>query len=350
MQVIFRADASIHIGSGHIMRCLTLADGLRNKGYGITFVCRELPGNLISLIKAKSYSVYALNWQDENNIFNWYKDVTETINVIESNGLKTDLLIVDHYQLDSVWESAVRDYTKKIMVIDDLADRKHDCDILLDQNYYRDLNTRYHDLTPENSLKLLGPKYALLRKDFGEARKSIRNRSGEIKTILISFGGGDCYKLTLQAIKAIVKLKQSKISVDVVIGKANPYKSEIIAQCDSLAEFTLHIQTSRMADLMMKADLAIGAGGATSWERCVLGLPSILISLADNQVAICNGLAELEGAFYLGKHQDINDNILHQFLKKIVLSPNMIRNMANTCVNILDANGCDRLVSFLVEE
>jgi UDP-2,4-diacetamido-2,4,6-trideoxy-beta-L-altropyranose hydrolase len=334
MNIVFRVDASIHIGSGHIMRCLTLAEELKEKGCHITFVCRELPGNLISIIKNKGHFVCQLDWQDDSTHFNWYTDVLETINAIDNSRLNVDLLIVDHYQIDSRWEANIRDYSKKIMVIDDLADRKHDCDILLDQNYYKNFLDRYDAIVPTETIKLLGPQFALLRKQFHQVPESLKGRSGEINNILIFMGGSDLYNLTSLAIRAL-QLIRKKINIDVIIGSSNPHYSEVQELCDSLQNTKLHVQIDNMADLMVQADLAIGAGGSTTWERCYLGLPSITLVFADNQLETTSDLAEIGVINFLGWADNCNVKNITDSVQDAIDNPLKMREMGRRALDLM---------------
>ena len=217
MRIVFRVDASNRIGTGHVMRCLTLANELKLNDVDVEFVTRETEENLSDFISSKGYKVHILKpngTTNEEYCFHsawlessWQNDVEETISVTQG----ADWLIVDHYAIDERWEKKIRPHVKKIMLIDDLADRKHDCDLLLDQNYYQDMQTRYDGLC--SAQKLLGPNYALLRPEFKELRKAIKPRS-EIRRILISFGGVDADDYTL---KSLEQLKDFAGEVDVVV-------------------------------------------------------------------------------------------------------------------------------------
>ncbi len=338
LNIVFRADASINIGSGHIMRCLTLAGEFRNNGGEITFICRELSGNLISLIKSKGYSVCSLSWQDDNTIFNWYKDVSETINTLDSKDIKADLLIVDHYQLDSQWESEIRDYTKNIMVIDDLADRNHDCDVLLDQNYYCDFESRYDSLVSEGCLKLLGPSYLLLRQEYTLARENLLSRNGEIKQILVFFGSSDIEGFTLTVLRAIESIKLLDINILVVVGNSNPNRKEVERYCSGVSNMSFFCQVDNMAELMTNSDLAIGAGGASMWERCFLGLPSITVILADNQKKTTEDVAIYGAIKYLGWAHDLSEKDYVCAIQWMILNPDKVREMSEKSKLIMPNN------------
>jgi UDP-2,4-diacetamido-2,4,6-trideoxy-beta-L-altropyranose hydrolase len=211
-----------------------------------------------------------------------------------------DWLVVDHYKLDVIWERMLRPYARKLVVIDDLADRYHDCDLLLDQNYYRDLGRRYQGLVPEECVTLLGPSYVLLRPEFANARQRLRTRNGSVRRILIFFGGSDPTNQTQKAVEALRLLERHDIEVDVVVGSANPNRNAIQALCAGIPNVVFHCQVSNMAELILDADLGIGAGGAAMWERCCLGLPTITVVFAANQERTTEDVAEIGAIEYLG--------------------------------------------------
>ena len=317
MNITFRTDSSLQIGSGHVMRCLTLADELRQRGADIMFVCREFPGNMIALIAAKGYPVvrlaqaeaeYAEAPEDPAHAawlgVTWQQDAAETITAVGDT--KPEWLIIDHYAIDCRWELLLRSQVSKIMVIDDIADRSHDCDLLLDQNLYEGMETRYDTLVPKSCQKLLGPKYALLRPEFAAARKNLRQRDGQVKRVLVFFGGVDPTNETEKTLQALAGINDRQFDVDVVVGGGNLHKEQINKICAANDGFHYHCQVDNMAELMAAADLAIGAGGATTWERCFLGLPSIVLVLAKNQKQAAEYLATLELLILLGDARKVS--------------------------------------------
>lgn len=288
MNIFFRVDSSIEIGTGHVMRSLTLAEDLRMKGANVFFICRKLQCNLINYIEEKGFLVYPLPFHPQKILkidktikhshwlnVNWETDVAQTINIIGKHQ-KIDWLIVDHYAINEKWEQKMRPFVKRIMIIDDLADRSHDCDLLLDQNLYMNIEARYEGLVPKSCLKLLGPRYALLRPEFKEARTCVKARDGSIRRILIFFGGSDPTNETMKVLEAIKLLNKTDIVVDVVVGRTNPQRNQVKQFVNTLKNVTYFCQIDYMADLMAKADLGIGAGGSTTWERCYLGLPTLV--------------------------------------------------------------------------
>lgn len=352
LRVAFRVDASQQIGTGHVMRCLTLAKGLAKQGASITFVARHMPDYLQDLIMPSGFSLSILSadsqQQDELAHSSWLgtsqqQDADETISAL-ANGA-WDWLIVDHYALDIRWEKALRSSVKKIMVIDDLADRNHDCDILLDQNYYLDMDVRYNNRVPSDCRILVGPKYVLLRDEFAEARKTIMPRDSVVKRILIFFGGVDAQNYTGLAIDAISTLKEYRFEVDIVIGSSHPNKEDIISSC-KLNGYLCHIQTNKIAELMTSADLTIGAGGSATWEKCCLSLPSIVIATANNQIKQLSDLAA-SGYCYLVEYNNAMADTLKLNIKAVVENKALRNFLAKNSATLVDGIGTQRLVKLL---
>lgn len=285
------------------MRCLTLAHAFHAQGVNCQFVCREHPGNIITYIEEQGFLVLRL---PNSGAFHnsaallahadWLgvsqeQDAAEMMPFFSLD--KNALLVVDHYALDEQWERQVRPYVNKILVIDDLADRRHDCDWLLDHNLGR-VKEDYQHLVPESCQLLIGLRYALLRPEFDHWRGySLQRRQlGELKTILISLGGVDKDNITAQVLIALQQIHlPDEIKITVILGATNPHLDSIKKLAEQMINSTqVRVNVQNMAEAMSNSDLAIGAGGITSWERCCLGLPSVVLQLADNQR---NGLQAL---------------------------------------------------------
>ncbi|HEX5792517.1 MAG TPA: UDP-2,4-diacetamido-2,4,6-trideoxy-beta-L-altropyranose hydrolase, partial [Rheinheimera sp.] len=236
MKILFRADASTRIGSGHVMRCLTLAQTLTKLGAECHFVCRQTDGNLNDLICQQGYQLYTLAGTADEQ-----QDAAQTLQQLRQS---YQLLIVDHYALAQQYCSALRQRCKHIMVIDDLANRRHDCDLLLDQNLLPQAEQRYAERVPAHCETLLGPRYALLREEFYQAAAP-----RDPNRILIGFGGSDEQHLTALAIKALQQLKPGAYTADIVIGANNPWRADIAQQLASLPNVQLHVQCNYMAPL-----------------------------------------------------------------------------------------------------
>ncbi|MFO0795676.1 MAG: UDP-2,4-diacetamido-2,4,6-trideoxy-beta-L-altropyranose hydrolase [Candidatus Brocadiaceae bacterium] len=360
--VYFRVDSSIKMGTGHLMRCLTLAEALREKKATVSFICRELLGNICDFIEKQGFKTYRLPFiqaQHTNDKqssehtrwlgISWEEDAEQTEAIMVKEGKAIDWLIIDHYALDKRWESFLRPFVKKIMVIDDLADRPHDCDLLLDQNLYENIEIRYNDMVPNHCQKLLGPKYALLRPEFKEARKNLKQRDGMVKRILVFFGGSDPTNETTKALEAIHLLNLSDITIDVVVGVANPHKEQIKQLCATMPKISFYCQVDNIAQLMANADLAIGAGGTVTWERCCLGLPSLVIAIAENQIDIIENLAQHGSIINLGWYVRIKESDISASVENILENPNRIRQMRLKGMRLVDADGTNRVTETLKE-
>ena len=246
-----------------------------------------------------------------------------------------DWLVVDHYGLDATWEHLLRPHVRKLMVIDDLANRPHDCDLLLDQNYYHDLDRRYHRLVPEQCVTLLGPAYVLLRPEFADARQRLRLRDGSVRRILVFFGGSDPANQTQVAVEALKLLDRPDIGVDVVVGAANPNRDAIQALYNQLPNVTFHCQVSNMAELILNADLGVGAGGTAMWERCCLGLPTITVIFAANQERTTEDVAALGAIEYLGWSSQLRPEDYARAISGMIENPQRTRQIGNAAVGVL---------------
>jgi UDP-2,4-diacetamido-2,4,6-trideoxy-beta-L-altropyranose hydrolase len=325
-------DASLEIGTGHVMRCMTLADELRRRGATATFLCREQPGHLIELIRSRGFETEAIAHEDASQVVR----------------LQPDWVVVDQYGLDSAWEKAVRPATRKILAIDDLADRDHDCDLLLDQNLYDGVEQRYASKLPAHCRQLIGPHYALLRPEFADARARFSRRAAKpVSRLLISFGGIDATNETARVLKALADTPA--LFLDVVIGLANPNREEIEELTSRRPGMTLHIGTDRMAALMTDADAFVGAGGSTTWERFCLGLPSLVIAVADNQVATAQHLSKLGAIDYIGRNADLTPARLRAALSRFLADHEGRARMTELGMKLVDGLGAQRVAQAMLD-
>lgn len=341
MKIAVRVDSSYQIGSGHLMRCLTLAGRMRKKHRAeIYFICRDLSGNLAHLIQEAGYNLRTLPRHDISEDLSGYASwltVSQTMDAEETGEIllnlgQIDILVVDSYALDSLWEKRMRSFAKEIFVIDDLANRMHDCDVLLDQNFYLDKEKRYEGLVPRTCRMLLGPSHALLREEFYEARRCMRKRTGALENLLIFYGGSDLTDETSKAIRAVLQVGLTDTKVHVVVGRANEHKKEIKELCGQCENFYCHEQVADMARLMNAADLMLGAGGTTTWERCFLGLPGIVTAVAENQIRICEDCAQAGLIEYMGFYDVVSHEKLAEKIQSI--TSDAMNKMSNRCLHI----------------
>ncbi|MCX7628514.1 MAG: UDP-2,4-diacetamido-2,4,6-trideoxy-beta-L-altropyranose hydrolase [Methylophilaceae bacterium] len=342
MKVAFRADAGLALGTGHVMRCLTLADQLRAAGATTRFLCRPLDGQRGEYIAARGHALVWLPLRED-----LARDAEDSRAALADQS-PWDWLVVDHYGLNAGWEREMRAVAGKIMVIDDLADRPHDCDLLLDQNLQAP--GRYAGRVPEGCPCLLGPKYALLRPQFAAARATLRPRDGRVARILVFFGGADAGGATLKALQAIRQLGRDDLAVDVVIGATNPHRAAIEAAYQALPGAVLRCQVEDMAARMAAADLFVGAGGISSWERCCLGLPALVMATADNQVTQSELLARVGAQIYLGPSSSIEVDGLARWIESLMALPDTLIHMAEQGKSLVDGRGVNRVADHLLAD
>ena len=352
--LFIRVDSGIEIGIGHMIRCYALAEILKKMDFEVKFISRKLKGNICDFIAEKGYKVYYLPTKNQNKKQNKFskddnnktieKDALETTKILTNNNDKPSWLLVDHYDLDIRWESFLRKFVKKIIVIDDLANRKHDCDLLLDQNLYEKMNKRYTGLVPQNCKKLFGPKYALLRSEFSKLRRTLTKRK-KLQNILISFGGSDPRNETTKALQAIKILNSKNFTVDVVVWSINPHKEQIKQLCSSIPNTTFYSNIDNIGELMSKEHLAIGGGGSTTWERCCLGLPSIVSIISNDQAKMIKLLAKKNCVINLGNFQNLTPYDYANAIKK--MNNKIIAKMSSDCLKIVDGLGCFRVAEII---
>lgn len=360
MRVAFRVDASRAIGTGHVMRCLALADAVAEVGGDCCFVMRRLDGNLIEFVARRGHRVVALPAPPErparasaaDPYRAWLEvdpatDATESVAALAADAW--DWLVVDHYALDAEWERAVGGVAARLAVIDDLADRPHHADLLIDQNLSDD-PARYDHLTSPECERLLGPRYALLRPEFARRRAaSHRDPRGPVRRALVFLGGVDAPGATMLALIALEAARDDDLMADVVVGATNPRGAEIADWSATRAWVRLHPGDADLAALMDAADVAIGAAGTTVWERCALGLPSVIVAIADNQMPGASAVAGRGAALFAGCARPGEDRQaqLTAMLTSLLASPELRAHLASQAARLVDGGGVSRILSRL---
>lgn len=368
MKVVFRTDASLQIGIGHVMRCLTLAEALIARGAECQFICRAHKGNLIEVIRRKGFFVHVLPIaQDISDVSTLHspelqasafdhRDWLGTTQTQDSEVCAPILaaerphwLIVDHYALDARWETSLAPYYSKLMVIDDLADRPHVSDMLVDQTFGRDAED-YRFLVPADCCVLCGSQYVLLRPEFMALRTySLQRRSQPaLRELLITMGGVDINNTTGQVLRALRTCPlHPECRITVVMGATAPWLHEVHAQVQDMPwQSCVLVDVSDMAQLMADSDLVIGAAGTTSWERCCLGVPTIMLVLAENQLKVAEGL-ELAGAAVLLTPGLTLEYQLPQLLASLASEPQKLHAMSKFAATIVDGTGIHTIATLL---
>lgn len=337
MKVLIRTDASLNIGSGHVMRCLCLADVLHASGASVSFASINLPDQLAMLIEKHGHELIRL---PVNSVESEMEDATLTT----VHGRNCDLVVVDHYALGVAWESMLRAHAR-VLAIDDLA-REHNCDWLLDQNFHPFAEQRYTEKVPDDCIMLLGPRFALLRQEFLDARQRIAPRNGAARRLLVFLGGMDADNVTSDVLQAIDLADCPELAVDVIIGASQPARQHIESWCARRGNGNCYIQAENMAALFAAADLAIGAGGTATWERCSVGLPTLALCLAENQRDLL-----YQGSRYGFVYapdciaNDIASITLH--IRALLANDGLRSHLSQVGYDLVDAKGTQRVVAAL---
>lgn len=360
LEILIRVDSSDQIGSGHAVRCLNLAKRLRSSGCNVSFITREnnsncnfifFESNFEVIEMARTRATFRSDVIEDDEYQKWLgvsqeQDAQDTIGSI---GAKLfDWIIIDHYALDYRWQDLLRERTKKIMVIDDLANRVHKCDLLLDQNFFLNMNERYSKLIPSNCKCLLGPSHLLVSEQYDRYRFADKLRMGSISRVLVFFGSADNTNQTELAITAISSLKKTDVVFDVIVGKSNALAARIKQLCDDIENIRFHCQVNNMSEFIFKADFALGAGGSTLWERAKLGLPSAVTIVANNQIEATENAEKIGAIVNLGFFSKVSSKSYSNILEIMIKSPEKLQEMSHACKGLFNDSSSSDVVDLIV--
>lgn len=363
MRVLIRADASVAIGTGHILRCAALAEKFVRRGDDVIFICREQDGHLSDFLRReKGFAVVTLPFTKsvESDFHHshvphasWLgvtplQDAAETSDVIHRVA-SVDLFIIDHYAIDAEWESVIKPQVKKMFVIDDLADRAHVADVLLDQNYYHHSVARYEKLVPVACQKLLGPKYALLPPHFMDVKKNASVVDFNQRQLFVFFGGSDPEGVTLKAVEALKSLSwQENEHIEVLVGPLNPHREAIKKLCAGFTPIHLQLEWVDVAKILNQSQMFLGAGGVVTWERSFFGIPSVVVATAQNQIQIAKEYAEVGAQVYLGFWQDVTVQDIKKAVSLLWTDKVEQEKQRLLSQRTVDGHGLDRVMSALL--
>ena len=361
LSVVFRTDSSNVIGSGHVMRCLVLADALRETGAHCRFICAELSGALMEHIVAEGFDVAPLaapldDLADPSDYASWAglaweEDARQSARLLED--WAADWLVVDHYGLDARWERAVKPPRAKTLVLDDLANRPHHANVLLDQNFGR-VREDYEALVPKGCVMRTGPQHAWIRPACADLRAAtLASRpSRRLRHILVAMGGVDLADASSAILDALAPLPLPKdVAVTLVMGRSAPHLARVRERAAQMP-FPCAVVTgvTNMHELMADADLAIGAVGGTAWERCVLGLPTLMLTVADNQIPAANALDSAGAAVQVG---DVRVAGWQEKLATTLAAARegtLLQELSKASAHLTDGRGTDNLVQLIVAD
>lgn len=354
MRIAIRADASAVIGSGHVIRCLSLATALREQGAQVRFLSRAIPAHLADLVRDAGHELAMLDAPGSHEAITAEACWTEPAQRADAGAAMDaladhpawDWIVVDHYGLGLAWEAAVRPAAHRLLAVDDLG-RQHDCDALLDANFMSDGIARYRDKIPATATLMLGPRYALLRPHFLAERSTTQARTGPVRRLLVFLGGMDQGDMTSIVLEAIAFLAHPSIETDVIIGPTHPACARIQALAQTNPLLHCHVQTDRIAQLFAAADLAVGSGGSATWERCAMGLPTLGLCLAENQQAVLEEGAR-QGFIYVPNRANYSARSIAIHLGALIDNDALRHHISRNGMALVDAQGLPRVTALML--
>ena len=341
--LILRADASIAMGTGHVMRCLALAQGWQDQAGQCTFVMAESTSGAEERIR---------------------KENLEVVTVTESPGSAQDAarmdelararqaawVVLDGYQFDVEYQRRLKAAGVKLLVVDDTGHvGAYAADLVLDQNVHATKDFYVH--RGSYTQLLLGPRYVLLRREFKPWRNWSREIAPVARKVLVTVGGSDPDNVTLRVIRALRIIVEHNLQTTVVIGGSNPHGQSLEKEAQGgHGAFRLMRGVADMPRLMADADVAISAAGITAWEMCFLGLPAILIDVADNQTPGARELHRQGVAIHAGSLQEVTPESIAALLEPLLISPAQRATMSERGRKLVDGLGAERVVSAMQGE
>ncbi len=335
--LVLRADASVSMGTGHVMRCLALAQAWQDEGGKCVLAMAESTEALERRLAAEGMEVVRLGARAGSS-----QDADELSQLALIRG--ASWVVADGYHFRAEYQRGLKDAGLKVLLVDDSGRvGAYNADLVLDQGacVKEDL---YRSSEPCSRL-LLGPRYALLRREFHARPPGQRLVSSSDSKILVTMGGSDPHNVTLQAIQALARVRAQNIRATIVAGGSNPHREDLEKQLRiSGANGRLLRDPANMATLMAEADMAVSAAGVTCWEMCFLGLPAILVDVAENQRPMARALDRLGIGVHLGSGEDATPEAIAEKLEWLLASPEVRAQMSERGRNLVDGRGAMRVV------
>lgn len=346
MTFAIRVDSSTRIGTGHLVRCLTLARNLISRGEEAIFLCQRLEGDVTDLLKSAGFEVLYLEFDQVGKVAFENRDAIESLRLIRNRSVNR--VILDHYDLSLDWEELIGRQVDDLTVIDDFTHRQHHCDLLLNQNLVPPNDESYSISANGAAHALIGPKYALLQHQYALLRLIRSIEDSNVKRISVFMGGSDPDNVTELALRSLVSMEMTNIAIDVVIGSANPHRTQLLSRFGDNQSITFHSNLSSLAPLFNESDLAVGAGGTTNWERMCLGVPSIVMDIAENQREICVELARAGLIEHIGSSHTILPINIQNAIEKLFSNVNLRKQYSWKGQVTVDGLGANRVVESLM--
>lgn len=338
--LIIRTDASVAIGTGHVMRCLALAQAWQKSGGTTVFVLAFPLANLEDRLLKEGFQTIHL----DGIVAGCVEDAAETAVIAQK--YQAQWIVVDGYQFDADYQRSLKASGFQVLFVDDYGHANYYCaDVVLNQNIYAQPDL-YANKEPCTQL-LLGTKYALLRREFWEWRDWQRPFPERVRNILVTLGGSDPNNVTLTVVQAIKQLAQEDLEVIVLVGAQNSYYAELETAVKQDSRIKLRMQVVNMPELMTWADIAISAGGSTNWELAFMEIPNLIIILADNQIPVAQGLSEAGISIDLGWYEQVKIDEIKEALNLLVTNTDLVQQKRLKGREIVDGYGSQRIVEIM---
>jgi UDP-2,4-diacetamido-2,4,6-trideoxy-beta-L-altropyranose hydrolase len=343
--ILFRVDASETLGKGHLSRCLNLANKLLNERNSIYFITNTLSSSNSNLIRGFGFKHIEISKNSNDNGLDETLEITKKLGSVGS-------IVIDHYQIGFEWEKRVSFLIPRLVVIDDLANRAHHCHYLIDQTLGR-LKSDYTKLVASDCKLLLGSEYSLISRDYTMLReKSIEKRqhTDQLNKILVAFGGGDP-SIALLKVSDDLALLEKKYTIYFVTRSTMDAKDELMAKLNNTHhDVKVFTDISDLSELVYMSDLSVGAGGISSYERCCLGLPTVLIKLADNQSGNASSLQSAGAVYYLGSICDIVRGAIAKAINNIMSNYDFWKSISDKSILVCDGQGVSNIARIIYGE
>jgi len=362
LRVAIRVDASIYIGSGHVMRCLTLARTLREKGADVRFLHRDMPGNMGRRIQDAGFAMTllpappAVDAPPEGFGCAWLgvpveTDAADTINALRDwcPDTAVDVVVADHYALATAWEMQVAPYARRLVVFDDLANKTHACDVLIDQSVYMEPTSRHDARVPKTCRVLSGARYAIIGPEYAALRQGLPIREHPVRTVFIFFGSVDETQETARVLRLFSQPEFERYSLRIVVGHINENLEAIKVAAARRGKATVESGLPSLATLMKTADLAITSCGNTIWEQLCLGLPTVLIAVSRNQINSSENVHRIGAGCYAGFTDVLSNDTLKEAIGGLCSNREHYRSMSKVALDSCDGLGADRVADAILD-
>lgn len=338
--LIIRADASTETGTGHVMRCIAIAQAWQDAGGEATFASKELPESLLNRIQTEGFSACPIEAAAGSKA-----DASQLLNI--ASALDATAIVLDGYTYDVEYHNTIADTRFTSLAIDDNSHLKsYSTDFVLNQNAGVTTSS-YPSRSPQTEL-LLGTSYALLRREFLTATGKAENKTSSVR-ILVTLGGSDPDNVTATVVEGLQSHATREIEVRLIMGSINPHVETIVGRTASDKRFEILQNVADMSEQYCWADVVITAGGSSNWEMCYFGLPRIVIIIADNQTEIAQQIEDLGIGMNLGRASKLSPSVVWDCTQRLVADSVRLKNARSVATKLVDGRGAIRCVRTLLD-